>query len=68
MSSAHGAGGIDMHLTNVFILLQAKKRLDAAVQPEESPLQEGRLLLEETQGWEDHAGRPHEAEGPRHRG
>ncbi len=48
--------------------MQAQVRLDAALLEEEGALQEGRLLLEETQGRQDHAGGPHEAQGPGHGG
>ena len=44
--------------------LQTPKWLYAAVQPEESSVSEGRLLLEEKEGWKDHEGRPHEIESP----
>ncbi len=48
-------------LTSVF---QAQERLDAVVLPQEGPLPPRRLLLEEEEGREDHARRPHEAQSP----
>ncbi|XP_053861289.1 calmodulin-binding transcription activator 2 isoform X3 [Malaclemys terrapin pileata] len=41
------------------------ERLHHPVQPEEGEVPQGRVLLEETQGREDHARGPHEAEGAR---
>lgn len=48
--------------------VQTEKWLDVALLEEESPLPSGWLLLEEAEGWEDHAGRSHEAEGAGDRG
>ena len=42
-------------------LIQAKVRFHAAVLPQEGQVQEGRVLLEEEEGREDHQGRPYEA-------
>ena len=47
---------------------QASQRLPAALQPEEGEVQEGRLLLEEAQGRQNHARGSHEAEGAGGRG
>lgn len=49
-------------------MLQAEERVHAAVQPQEGAIPEGRLLLEEEEGRQDHPGGSHEAQGPRHRG
>ncbi|KAH3818042.1 hypothetical protein DPMN_119630 [Dreissena polymorpha] len=44
------------------------QRMSAALQPEQCAIPEGRLLLEETQGWAYHQGGSHEAESPGPRG
>ena len=51
-------------LTSLSFYFQAKERLYASVLAQEGPLPQGRLLLEEEEGREDHQGGPHEAQGP----
>ena len=43
---------------------QAEEWLNASVLAQEGPLPQGRLLLEEEEGREDHEGGSHEAKGP----
>lgn len=47
---------------------QAEEWKHHLVQQEEGEVQEGWLLLEEKEGWEDDKRGPHEAEGPGHGG
>lgn len=47
---------------------QAEERQHRPVQQEEGEVQEGRILLEEKEGWKDDERGPHEAEGPGHGG
>ena len=54
--------------TPTIVLMQAEVWFDAAVLAEEGALPPGRLLLEEEEGRQDHAGGPHEAQGPGHGG
>lgn len=47
---------------------QASEWLHHPLQPQEGEIPEGRLPVEEAEGWEDHERGPYEAEGPGHGG
>lgn len=53
---------------SVSLYFQATKWVYDPVQQEESEVQERRLLLEEKERWQDHAGGSHEAESAGSRG
>lgn len=54
-------------MINVFFL-QTKKWLVAVIFTEESSISEGRILLEETKGWQNYAWRSYEIKSTRDRG
>lgn len=51
-----------------YIVQQASKWINAAIQSKECSVQERWILLEEEEGWENYQGRSHEAESTRFRG
>lgn len=55
-------------VTRRSFLFQAKEWQHHPLQQEEGEVQEGRILLEEKEGWKNDERRPHEAEGPGHGG
>lgn len=53
---------------SVACVFQAEERQHHPVQQKEGEVQEGRILLEEKEGWKNDERGPHEAEGPGHGG